>query len=371
MYVAPDGTRKRYTLGSYPALSLKEARSAHNQLKAKIESGKDPSLEKKNEQLLARDGLTFKDIGSLYMRRHAEIKLRPKTISEYQNQLDKDIYPYIGHRRVDNGELTKRDLLTCIDKVLDRGSPVKANRIAALLKAIFNWAGEEDYIKDNPSFGIRKRSTETPRSRVLNDDEITLFWNHFGSKGVTQSVAIAAKLQLVLGHRTSEITQQKKSNINLATNEAYWMIDETKNRLSHKLALPDLAVELIKRALDLSGESEYLFPSPHNRFKPIGQHVVTKAIYRRHNALGFHFTSHDLRRTMNTRLAAMGISSEMRKRILNHKTAGSDINEAVYNWHKYEKETRQILNVWAQQLTAIIESRMPDSNVIPLTSKAI
>jgi predicted DNA-binding transcriptional regulator AlpA len=48
------------------------------------------------------------DITKLYMRRHAELKLKPKTINEYQNQLPSDIYPFIGHRRVDNEELTKR-----------------------------------------------------------------------------------------------------------------------------------------------------------------------------------------------------------------------------------------------------------------------
>lgn len=370
LYVAPNGKRKRYTLGTYPALSLKQARIAFTGLRANIENGKDPSQVRKDEQLKAREGMTFEDIAALYMRRHAEIKLKPKTISEYQNQLNSDIYPHIGNCRVDNGDLTKRDLIICIDKVVDRGALVKANRVTALLKAIFRWAGEEDYIQDNPSFGIRRRCIESPRARVLDDNEIVKFWNDFGSEGMTEPVAIAAKLELVLGHRTSEITQQLKSNIHLSDTKSYWLIADTKNKLSHKLPLSDLAVDLINRAIELSGECEFLFPSPHNRFRPIGPHVVTKAILRTRGALGFHFTSHDLRRTMNTRLAAMGIDREMRKRILNHKSSGdgNDINEAVYNWHKYESETREILNAWGNKLIAIIEGIETPDNVVTISN---
>lgn len=372
MYVAPDGRRKRYTLGTYPALSLKEARAAFNQIRVYIENGKDPSQEKRAQRLNARQGSTFKDIAKLYMRRHAELKLKPKTINEYQNQLSSDIYPFIGHRRVDNEELTKRDLIICIDKVVDRGALVKANRITALLKAIFRWANEEDYIQYNPSYGIRKRSREKPRSRVLNDDEIKHFWNNFGAEGVTEAVSIAAKLELVLGHRTSEITQQTKNQIDLSTNQPFWTIEDTKNKQEHKQPLCTLAIDLIRRAIELSGESEFLFPSPVNKFQPIGPHAVTKAILRRRDTLGFHFTSHDLRRTMNTRLAAMGIDLEMRKLILNHKSNGSsaDINETAYNWHKYENEIRSILNAWGNQLLAITEGRTLPLNVISLNAIA-
>ncbi len=372
MYVAPDGNRKRYTLGTYPALSLKEARAAFNQIRVYIENGEDPSQEKRAQRLNARQGSTFKDIAKLYMRRHAELKLKPKTINEYQNQLLSDIYPFIGHRRVDNEELTKRDLIICIDKVVDRGALVKANRITALLKAIFRWASEEDYIQYNPSYGIRKRSLEKPRSRVLSDDEIKHFWKHFGAEGVTEAVSIAAKLELVLGHRTSEITQQPKNQIVLNTNQPFWIIEDTKNKLEHKQPLCNLAIDLIRRAIELSGESEFLFPSPVNKFQPIGPHAVTKAILRRRDTLGFHFTSHDLRRTMNTRLAAMGIDLEMRKRILNHKSNGSsaDINEAAYNWHKYENEIRSIMNAWENQLLAITEGKTFPVNVISLNAIA-
>lgn len=372
MYVAPDGNRKRYTLGTYPALSLKEARAAFNQIRVHIENGKDPSQEKRAQRLNARQGSTFEDIAKLYMRRHAELKLKLKTINEYQNQLLSDIYPFIGHRRVDNQELTKRDLIICIDKVVDRGALVKANRITALLKAIFRWANEEDYIQYNPSYGIRKRSLEKPRSRVLSDDEIKHFWNNFGAEGVTEAVSIAAKLELVLGHRTSEITQQPKNQIDLNATQPFWIIEDTKNKQEHKQPLCNLAIDLILRAIELSGESEFLFPSPVNKFQPIGPHAVTKAILRRRDTLGFHFTSHDLRRTMNTRLAAMGIDLEMRKRILNHKSNGSsaDINEAAYNWHKYENEIRSILNAWENQLLAITEGKTLPVNVISLNAIA-
>ncbi len=361
------GKKQSFKLGGYPAMSLKEARDKFLRLMLQINNGDDPALDRRNQRKDIDQALKFKEVCLLYMKRHAELNLKEKTVNEYYRELEKDVYPKLGGKLAD--ELSKRDIVLCIDAIEDRGKHVLANRVTALIKAICNWACKKDIMKADPAHTIEQTFKERARKNVLDDNQIRVFWNVFDSEGVQEATSIVAKLELLTGARTGEISQRRKDEIDLTENKAHWITPDTKNKTDHMVPLSQSALELIKRAFELSGNSAYLFPSPvkKNGDKPIRVDAVIKAIARRRGNLGFEFTSHDLRRTLNTRLAKMGVSRDMRERILNHSGSSQDINDAVYNWHKYEDEIRKILEAWAQQLVAIIENRASPSNVVKIT----
>jgi integrase len=73
---------------------------------------------------------------------------------------------------------------------------------------------------------------------------------------------------------------------------------------------------------------------------------------------------HDLRRTVETRLAELRIPKEIRDRVLNH--AASDVGSKHYNRHDYADEKREALNRWALALQAILE---PTDTVIDLAAR--
>jgi integrase len=80
------------------------------------------------------------------------------------------------------------------------------------------------------------------------------------------------------------------------------------------------------------------------------------------------FTVHDLRRTVNTHMARLGVNAETRARVLNHVSAKkSSITEAVYNSHAYDLEKRQALEAWARELGQIV-SQSGDS-ILEMTAK--
>jgi integrase len=77
------------------------------------------------------------------------------------------------------------------------------------------------------------------------------------------------------------------------------------------------------------------------------------------------FTVHDLRRTVNTHMARLGVNAETRSRVLNHISAKkASITEAVYNSHNYDLEKRKALEAWAHELLAIVSA-------VPLQSRNI
>jgi integrase len=78
------------------------------------------------------------------------------------------------------------------------------------------------------------------------------------------------------------------------------------------------------------------------------------------------FTVHDLRRTLNTHLARLGISSEIRSHVLNHSSGKrGSVTESVYNVHAYDDEKRRALEIWAAELGRILSGSC-GSNVVRL-----
>ena len=119
-----------------------------------------------------------------------------------------------------------------------------------------------------------------PREHVLSDDEIRSLWQAIDARSsLSEEIRDALKLQLVLGLRRSEVLGASKSEIDLE--HRVWTIpaDRTKAHREHCLPLPALAVRIIRAAIDRSGESPWLFPSPVND-APMRPRSASRALLR-------------------------------------------------------------------------------------------
>jgi len=90
-----------------------------------------------------------------------------------------------------------------LDGIVDRGSPVRANRLRAHLNTLFNWAKGRDFVQSNPLDGIKPPSSERPRDRVLSNDEIRWFWLACDRLG--QPFGWLCQLLLPTGQRRGEV----------------------------------------------------------------------------------------------------------------------------------------------------------------------
>ena len=72
--------------------------------------------------------------------------------------------------------ITKRDVNRLIDKIVDDGSPVAANRVLAFTKRFFSWCKERDILEQSPAETIKPPSREKIRDRVLSLDEMKDIW---------------------------------------------------------------------------------------------------------------------------------------------------------------------------------------------------
>ncbi len=340
------GRLRRFTLGTYPRLSLAVARKMAREALRDAEMGIDPAARKKSDRL---DG-TFADLADSYIERYAKKKKR--SWKEDERQLK--IYILPRFRNVTPDGITRADIRSLLEKIADM-APIQANRVLALIRRIYSWSLEQNLVEVNPCIGIKGPGTEKPRDRVLSHDEVRKVWR----AAETQDPETEAmfKLRILTAQRSGEIASVRWKDLDLES--GWWTIPGSvaKNGLAHRVPLSPQALRLLEklrkhRAVSESIErraSEWVFP---HRSRPEG-HIteLQKAVQRVRREAGVDFRAHDLRRTAASLMTGMEIPRLIVGRILNHAEVGAT---KVYDRHSCDKEKRDALDLWASRLILIV-----------------
>ena len=175
-------------------------------------------------------------------------------------------------------------LLKLLNPSSAAGKHAAGNRVHSLISKVFSFAIDADLLEANPAARLRKRGVEKVGRRVLTDDEIRKFWRGIVLPPVSRQVGLALRLALLTAARASEVAGARKSDFDHidAPARAAWPIpgERTKNKRDHLIPLPRLAVETVKTAVELSGDSEFVFPTRLGRGGPIDRHTLTVAMVR-------------------------------------------------------------------------------------------
>ncbi|MGH8226980.1 MAG: tyrosine-type recombinase/integrase [Steroidobacteraceae bacterium] len=405
-YSGLDGARRVMVLGEFGrgGLSLKDAHDLHYQASSELEKGLDPIEERARRAAEAQRDREAREnadtVASLVEQfthrklraerwdeeravwaRDAKAKTRPRKRPEAAEALLKANLTdatldgeVVGQMKAQ--DLTRRQLVRLLDAIVDRGAPVSANRVHALLVQMFNWAAARDFLGASPMAGIeRPGGDETPRDRVLTADEIRTFWTKLDTAEMAELTRLALKLLLVTGQRRGELTFAKWSHLDL--NQKLWTIPVSLLKSAHSrrdapqphlVPLSPLAIDVLKELQALTGESEYVLPAYASKKakKSYTERVLSRAV--RQNAKHFdipHFTPHDLRRTAASFMTKLGIPRLHVEKVLNHSTG--EIAE-VYDRHDYLPEKRAALERWGEHLQALIEGS--EQTVVPKERRA-
>ena len=360
-------TRKtlRATIGPYPATTLETARKRAKEMAAQITDGTNP-IEVRNAEREAAPTRTFQALADRYLKEHAERHKRPRSAEEDRRNLAVHVLPKWGKR--DFRAIRRADVIEIIESIVSAGKHAAGNRVHSLISKIFSFAIDADLLEANPAARLRKRGVEKVGRRVLDDAEIKTFWRGIALPPVSRQVGLALRLALLTAARANEVVSARKSEFQDLDKpeQAAWLVpsERAKNKRDHLVLLAPLAVETVKSALELSGDSEFLFPSRLGRGGPIDRHTLTVAMVRFAKSLkgpaakSWHQeipTPHDLRRTCNSRLAKMGIAKEIRDRALNHITSLRDPESKHYNVYEFEKQKREALSKWSAEIEALIK----------------
>ena len=336
------------TLGSYPAVSLADARALALDKRHALEvEGSDPAAERRAERETAKlpppaapAVYAFADLAKLY-ERFAQGK--KKTWKDDVAKIRKYLLPAWGEMPLRS--ITRVHVHELLDKLAGQGMTTGVNRVQALISRLFTLALDRSLVDAHPAARMMKRFQEQASDRVLSDDEIRVLW-----KGLTACpgrAADAIRLRLLLGQRGQEVIGMKWSEVDF--NARIWDIagGRTKNRRPHSVPLPPTAFALLERRRKEVPDAEVcVFPGL----------TAWSDDYRKLSQLtGGAYEWKDLRRTVGTRLAALGFSEETIGRALNH--ARYTVTARHYIKHAYTAELERALGAWDRLVDEIVAGR--------------
>ncbi len=348
---------RRYTIGDYPAWSLSKAREKALALRQQVQDGSDPVVETK----LRRDALTVAGLVDRFIEKYAKARLR--SWKDYNAVLQRDLVPALGERPA--REVTRTEVADLLDRVAVR-APVLANRLQNTISSVFSWALSEGLVTTNPVTGLRKRTQETPKERVLSDKEIQRFWQ--ATEGASAAFRDTLRLILLTGQRPGECAGVRAEEVDLAA--SLWTIpaSRTKNKIEHTIPLVGQALEIVQRLAE-SRESGPLIVTP--RGKELTSQNLAKAMEAlREGVFSETVTPHDLRRTAATLLGRLDIDQMTIARVLNHaSTTKATVTGSVYDRHSYVPQKRRALEALDDEIKRVLIGASAPLNVVPLSRK--
>jgi integrase len=366
----PGGRRpERVTLGAYPDVSLRAARTKADKLRQQIAAGKNPFAHK--GEAPAR---SFAALAERYLNEHA--RRHKRSAAKDERNLRLHILPRWGDR--DFASIARADVITLIERLVGAGKPTLANHVHRLISGIFSFAMDVDLVDANPAARLRKRGAERVKTRVLSDDEIRLFWAHVVQAPIPCSIGLALRLVLATGVRPGETAGMARSELEFDSDGApiAWIIPaiRSKNGKAHFVPLSALAGAIVSEALELACNAPFVFSSRAARGH-IDNSTLSASMLRLSAALPDRElvtaswridppTPHDLRRTTATRLAAAGVPAEDVAAIMNHVRA--DVTGRVYDQYRRRDEKTRALDRWARILTELVGRAVPATNIVTL-----
>jgi integrase len=352
----------RLMIGRYPAVSLRLAYETHAELVKRLNRGEDIRTESAigvrglgAAAEAVEAGLTVGDLATEFSTRY--LQRERKHPREAELVIQGNIVRYWRHRAARS--ITRRDGVLLLDRIVDRGAPVMANRVAALLAQMFRFAVERGMLEASPFVSMpRPGGTEKSRRRKLDDREIRLFWKKLTRSRLNAEVRIALKLILVTGQRPGEVALAACSEFDF--DRRVWTIpaERSKNGQQHEVPLSDLALTLIRHLRRRFGETRYLIPSRCWRARegaPITVRALSQGIRDRRRYFSIpNFTPHDLRRTAASLMTASGVPRLHVEKVLNHTI--DDVAE-IYDRHDYSDEKRAALKLLCERLKSVLRDK--------------
>ncbi len=349
------GREKLLALGAYPEVSLKEAREKRDAERARLRNGFDPGEVRKVERLTRANeaATTFKLVAEEYLALQGGRKRSDATLTKNRWLLEQ-AYPDLGSRPI--GSIKAAEVLAVLRKVEARGRLETANRLRAIIGAVFRYAIATVRAETDPTTALRG-ALQVPevnhRSAITDAVALGGLLRAVDSFEGQPATAAALKLLPMVFTRPGELRQARWSEVSFE--EAVWRIpaERTKMRREHLVPLPRQALEILTDLHKITGKGDLLFPSIRSAHRPMSDNTLNAALRR----LGYgkdEVTAHGFRATASTLLNESGrFSADAIERALAHQDP--DPVRRAYARGTFWKERVEMAQWWADHLDTLRE----------------
>ena len=354
-----DGKEKRISLGTYPEISLKDARDRRDESRTFVASGIDPSEHRKASKLskLNTNSNSFEVIA-----REWHIK-QSLTWSESHtkriiNRLVNDIFPWLGSLPI--SEITPPQLLDVIRKIENRGAIESAHRALNTCGQIFRFAIATGRAERNPSSDLKGALSPVKKENfaaITEPTEVGEFLRVINNYQGTHTVCSALKLAPLVFARPGELRKAEWKDINFETAE--WRYRASKTNPNHIVPLSNQAISILKNIHPLTGHGRFIFPCARNPKgdRPMSDNAILSA-FRRMGIEQDQMTGNGFRTMARTILdEVLGFRPDFIEHQLAH--AVRDPNGRAYNRTAHLKERKEMMQQWADYLENLSSPSTP------------
>jgi integrase len=343
------GKEKLLSLGTYPDVTLREARDARDQARKLLAKGIDPSALRREEKRAKQEAgaNTFATVAREWLA-----NVKPKWVDIYhhdtETRFETYVFPDIGRTPVK--DVTPPELLAVLRKIEARGTVETAHKVARACGQVFRYGIATGRCERNPAADLRGALKARPRPKhmaTLSASDLPPFLSKIHGYDGELQTKLALQLLALTFVRTGELRGATWAEIDL--DQAEWTIpaDRMKTKAPHHVPLSRQAVTVLRQLRDMNGKWPWVFAG-RAPAKPMSKNTILFALYR----LGYHgrMTGHGFRALASTTLNEMGFRLDVIERQLAH--AEKNAVRAAYHRSQYLAERTAMMQTWADFLDA-------------------
>lgn len=349
------GKENMLALGSYPHTSLGDARLRRDQARKLLESGIDPSTQRKEEK--AADELssrnTFGIVAAEVLANKEAGEAASTTMSKNRWLLENLAAP-LADRPI--GEITSQEILILLKRIEASGRRETARRLRGLIGSVFRYAIVTLRAKSDPTLAIHGALLAPKvkhRAAILDENELGGLMRAINAYDGWPTVRAALKFTALTFARPGEVRGALRQEFDFEN--SVWRIsaERTKMRRPHEVPLSRQAISVVREIWALSDRNELVFASIRSPQKPLSENAMNSAL-RRMGFTGDDMTAHGFRASASTILNQRGYNPDVIEAALGHQD--QDEIRRSYNRAKYWPQRVSLMNEWGELLDQITGS---------------
>jgi integrase len=355
------GRENRLSLGTFPEVSLAQARERRDEARKLLAQGVDPSAARKAEKAGEEaEAETFAALALEWFERFKHT-FTAKHGDTVMHRLKTDVFPWLGHRPV--REITAPEILAVVRRIEDRGAAETARRQLQKIGQILAFAVATGRAERNPAADLRG-AVPPPAKRhfaALTDSfKVAELLKDIDAYQGSHVVRCALRLAPLLFVRPGELRHAEWAEFELDGRTPLWRIppEKMKMRRQHLVPLAPQAVAILRELHPLTGSGKYLFPG-NRHGKVISENTIGAAL----RSLGYtseEMTAHGFRAMASTMLNETGWPPDVIEAQLAH--APKNAIRAAYNRAQYMPQRQEMMQAWADFLDGLRQG----GKVIPI-----
>ncbi|MCX5812572.1 MAG: integrase arm-type DNA-binding domain-containing protein [Proteobacteria bacterium] len=359
-----DRKEKQLSLGTYPEISLADARVRRDEARKQIAHGIDPgALRKAMKQTETAETETFEVIAREWHTKFTPT-WTPIHAATMMNRLERDLFPWVGKRPIN--EIRAPEILAVLRRVESRGALETAHRIRTIAGQVLRYAvatGRAERDCSGDLKGALPQPRESHHAAITEPKEVAPLLRAIDGYEGHFVVKCALRLAPMFFVRPGELRNVEWAEIDL--DGAAWNIPAHKMKMkqAHIVPLCTQAIEILTELKQFTGASKYVFPSGRSFARPMSNNAILAALRR----MGYDketMTGHGFRAMARTILDEV---LQVRPDFIEHQLAHAvrDPNGRAYNRTAHLAERRNMMQLWADYLDGLKHG----AQVLPLTKK--